>query len=87
MNTSNDQKPQIDYPTRWSYRIVGTSEAAIREHVAACLADKPHELAVGRHSSGGRYVSMHLTLTVDDEAERLAVFEQMSQHDTVRFVL
>ena len=87
MDTTAEQKPQIDYPTRWNYRIVCTSESAIRAHIAEFFADRPYELEVGRHSSGGKYVSMHLSLTVNDEAERLSVFDEMSKHETVRFVL
>jgi putative lipoic acid-binding regulatory protein len=77
----------IEYPTPWGYRIVGTSEDAIREHVQDILAGVEHELVLGRQSSGGRYVSLHLSLVVQDEAQRLSIYEQLARHEAVRFVV
>ncbi|MGK0173447.1 MAG: putative lipoic acid-binding regulatory protein [Gammaproteobacteria bacterium] len=87
MATHQKTGPKIDYPTRWDYRIVGTSEDDIRAHVRALLADVEHELVLGRYSSGGRYVSLNLSLVVRDEAERLAIFDHLARHETVRFVV
>lgn len=85
---SNAKKgPEITYPTRWGYRIVGSSEDEIRAHIRELLADVEHELTLGRRSSGGKYLSLHLSLVVQDEVQRLAIFESLAQHDTVRFVV
>jgi len=78
--------PEIDYPCRWKYQIVGTSEEAIRSHVAALLGSLEHDLVFARHSSGGKYVSLHLTLIVSDETQRLAIGEQLAAHDAIRMV-
>lgn len=83
----DDNGPRIDYPAPWGYRIVGTSEEAIRAHVHELLAGIEHELVWSRQSSGGRYVSLHLNLIVRDEAQRLAIFEHLARHDAVRFVV
>jgi putative lipoic acid-binding regulatory protein len=69
------------------YRIVGTSEDAIRAHVGALLADVEHELVLARHSRGGRYVSLRLQLEVRDETQRLRIFDQLARHEAVRFVV
>ena len=44
-------------------------------------------LHIGRHSSGGRYVSLHLSLVVRDEAQRLAIYEHLVRHEAIRFVV
>ena len=87
MGTSSPDKPDISYPTRWSYRIVGTSEEAIRSLVLGLLINVEHELVVRRRSSGGRYISLDLSLIVQDEEGRLAIYERLSRHDTIRFVI
>ncbi len=87
MNANRQDKPKVDYPTRWSYRIVGSDEAAIRAHVKACMADREHELVLSRRGRGGRYLSLHLSLHLQEEAERLAIHQQVSDHEAVRFVL
>lgn len=87
MRFGEQDKPQIDYPTRWSYRIVGDDEARIRAHVQRCLGDREHELALARHSRAGRYVSLHLSITVRDEADRLAIHQRIGAHEAVRLIL
>ena len=87
VSTRDQNKPDIDYPTPWGYRIVGTSEDEIRAHVLELLADVEHELVFARQSSGGRYVSLHLRLVVQDEAQRLAIYEHLVRHAAIRFVV
>lgn len=85
--TRDKTGPDIEYPTRWGYRIVGTNEVDIRAHVLELLADVEHELVLARQSRGGRYISLHLNLVVHDEAQRLAIYEHLVQHEAVRFVV
>ena len=85
--SSQHKRPRIDYPTRWGYRIVGTSEEAMRAHVLALLGDVEHELVLGNRSRGGKYVSLHLSLVVRDEAQRLAIYDHLTRHDAIRFVV
>lgn len=87
MAPPDDTGPSIDYPTPWGYRIVGTSEETMRAHVKDILAGVEHELVVGRQSRGGRYVSLHLSLVVADEAQRLSIYEQLARHESIRFVV
>jgi putative lipoic acid-binding regulatory protein len=87
VTTTNNDKPKIDYPTSWSYRIVGTSEEAIRAHALALLEDVEHELVLHRRSSGGRYVSLNLSLVVQDEVQRLAIYNHFADHEAIRFVV
>ena len=42
---------------------------------------------VALESSGGRYRSLQLEVTVRDEAHRLGLFAALSKHPDVRFVL
>ena len=87
MATHEKTEAEIDYPTSWEYRIVTSSEDVVRTHVLELLGDVEHTLVLGRRSSGGRYVSLHLTLVVQDEAQRLSIFEQLATHEAVRFVV
>ena len=83
----NQDKPEINYPTPWTYCIVGPSEDAIRAHVAGLLSEVEHELVGSRRSSGGRYVSLNLSLTVQDETQRIAIFNRLVESDAVKVVI
>ena len=81
------QKPEIHYPAEWGYRIVCTSEEEVRAHLQEILADVEHELVAGNESSSGKYVTLQLSLVVEDEAHRLRIYEHLGGHDAVRFVI
>ncbi len=81
------QSPEIDYPCRWSYRIIGTCADSIRSLVVTVAGDDAHDLEPSRASSSGKYVSFKLTLLVRDEAHRHEIFHALAVHETVRHVL
>ena len=81
------QKPEIEYPTEWGYRIVCTSADDVKEHLQEILEDVEHELETGNESSSGKYVTLQLKLVVRDEEHRLAIYEHLGGHDAVRFVI
>lgn len=83
----DDQHPEIDYPCRWTYRIIGSDEARMRAAVAEIVGATEHTLVEGLQSSGGKYRSLQLDLLVVDDAQRLAVFAALGKHPDVRFVL
>jgi putative lipoic acid-binding regulatory protein len=82
-----DRRPEIDYPTTWSYQVIGSDEELLRRAVAEVLAGREHTLRLTNASRTGKYISLRLELTVVDEAERLAIFEALAAHAAVRIVL
>ena len=81
------QSPEIAYPCRWTYRIVGTSAEDIRALVTRLAGNALHELAPSRASASGKYVSFRFTLIVRDEAHRYEIFHALSADETIRYVL
>ncbi|MBE0567526.1 MAG: DUF493 domain-containing protein [Krumholzibacteria bacterium] len=89
------QRPEITYPTEWSFKVIGTDEEDLRRAVTITLAvcldrdsgERPYELALSRTSGRGNYVSLGLTLTVLSEAERDAVFTGLADCPEIRMVI
>ena len=81
------QKPNIQYPCNWSYRIIGKEESLLREAAFSVAGDRTYTLKKSNTSSGGKYVSLHLTVTVSDENERLRIFGELKQCPSVKMVL
>jgi len=85
----------IEYPCPWDFKIVGTSEDAMRGAVRVCLArtlnrapgEREFELGMSRTSTGGKYVSLNLNLMVMDEAERNEIFASLAGHPEIRIVI
>jgi putative lipoic acid-binding regulatory protein len=82
-----DRRPEIDYPTLWSYQVIGSDEARVRGAVAEVVLEREHTLRLTKTSRTGKYCSLLLELVVVDEADRLALFEALAAHDDVRIVL
>lgn len=82
-----DRRPEIDYPATWSYQVIGSDEALVREAVASVVLEREHSLRLTNTSRTGKYISLRLELTVVDEADRLAIFEALAAHAHVRIVL
>ena len=80
-------KPKIDYPCMWQYKIIGESATVITQLVADLIHEKNYTLTRSNVSSGGRYVSMSLELTVQTEERRLELYRVLAEDPTVKVVL
>ena len=95
MTDPKPDKPVIEYPCEWSYKVVGTNEDAVRAAVQTSLdtcltpnsGDREFSLGMSRKSKGGKYLSLGLTITVLDEGERDGVFRTLKDHPDVLMVM
>jgi putative lipoic acid-binding regulatory protein len=78
-------KVQMNYPCRWQYTVIGRDfhavQAAVRQHVT------DYTLSQSRQSSGGKYLSVTVELTVGSEQERLALYRALTEDPAVHLVL
>ncbi len=87
MDISDGCKPKIDYPCLWQYKVIATDCAQIRKIVEEHLGDAPYSLSESNRSSGGKYVSMNLEMTVNSDYHRLRLYEVLTAHPAVKVVL
>jgi len=80
-------KTEFKYPCQWSYRIIGEDEKLLRDAAASAVGNKKYKLSVSNRSSGGKYHSLNLELIVNDEAERLRIFNHLNKDPAIKFVL
>lgn len=85
--TPGPQGPKIDYPCRWQYKIIGESRVEIRRAVELHVQQRPLALTDSHVSSGGRYVSMNLEVTVCGDEERLSLYRLLAAEPAIRVVL
>ena len=79
-------EPKIDYPCRWSYKLVGPDEDAIRLAIAEIVGDREHEVSLSRASRTGKYVSLKAEVVVHDHDERRGLANAFNAHPAVKFV-
>ncbi len=80
-------KPEITYPCEWHYRIIGTVEGPMRKAAESVALGKQYKLIASNQSSGGKYLSLQLTVLVENESERIAIFDALKNHPEIKMVL
>ena len=82
-----DREPLIEYPCRWSFRIIGTSEEVVRAAIGAVVGELAHEIAFSHVSSTSKYVSLQLHLVVEDDGQRLEFYRRLAATAGINAVL
>jgi len=80
-------KPEIDYPCKWQYKVIGEDCSRIEEAVLTICAPAPVSLSYSHSSSGGKYHSYNAEIEVRTEEARLSIYEALHNHPAVKFVL
>jgi uncharacterized protein len=95
MSDTTNQRPKIDYPCPWGFKVIGTDEETVRQAIRDCLRDcldprdveRPVEIGNSRTSGGGKYISLGLTVEVESEDERNAIFRALADQPEIKMVL
>lgn len=82
-----NRKPEIDYPCRWQYTVIGTAEHKILEAIDAVIGDRQHTLTASKSSSSGKYLSMNLELEVHSEDMRDGIFAKLQRHPNLKMII
>jgi len=87
MQNNNGCKPEIAYPCRWQYRLIGEERTAIIAAIGTVADLSVCAISEGNVSSGGRYLSLNVEMTVNDEVERLRFYRLFAADPAIRVVL
>lgn len=79
--------PEIVYPCRWTYQVIGTDESMMRTAIESILATLEFEIALTNQSRTGKYQSLRVNVIVANDEERHRIFHELRDHDQVRMVL
>jgi len=82
-----EQKARIDYPAQWAYKVIGKDEDQIRAAIAEVIGHRHHQVRASNASSGGRFLSLELSLTVESEEDRVGIYHRIQSKDGVKIVL
>lgn len=81
-----NQKAKIDYPTMWTYKVIGREEKAIREAILEVLGDTAKPVP-SKQSSKGRFISLEVSILVHSDEERTGLYHRLQKHPDVKIVL
>jgi putative lipoic acid-binding regulatory protein len=79
--------PEITYPCRWSFTLIGTEAKRMRAGVAECLPEGSYHLTPSQKSRGGKYTSLHLDTEVESEDARNRLFADLKALPAVKMII
>ncbi len=80
-------RPEIDYPCEWEYRIIGSDEENMRRAVVEIIKAKQHTLSFSNISKAGKYISLALETIVVTEEERNGIYVSLRKHRAIKSVI
>jgi len=81
------EKQAVEYPCRWSFRIIGKDESLMRTAVAVYMKDIEYRLTESNTSRSGKYVSLNLETIVLNEDIRNRIYADLKTISCVTLVL
>ncbi|MBP7764488.1 MAG: DUF493 domain-containing protein [Deltaproteobacteria bacterium] len=87
MTENKNQKIRLTYPCCWTYKIIGTDEKEMKSAVADIIRDRSYRISVSRRSEKAKYIALNLELTVESEAHRRILYEELKAHPAIAVIL
>lgn len=81
------EKAKIEYPCRWTYKVIGANLDGMRAAIAVSAPDGRCVVTLSRSSSKGRYHCLNVDREVESEADRVGLYEALRKHPSVKIVL
>jgi putative lipoic acid-binding regulatory protein len=82
-----EKKLILDYPCKWSYKLIGKDKNKITKDVKDILQDKEHSIKLSKSSKKGKFISLELSLIVVDEEERLKIFQNLGEKSSILYII
>ena len=80
-------KPIIDYPCDWTFKIIGQEDNLLRKAARSTLQERSHTLSNSNTSSGGKYTSLNLVVNVKDATDRDEIFNRLQNNSAIKLIL
>jgi putative lipoic acid-binding regulatory protein len=87
LDDKSQEKPQIDYPTQWGFKLIGRNKEALHQAIKEVMGDKEHLCHLGNASRTGKFHTYNASCTVEDETERNRLFKAFADHGDVEMVI
>ena len=87
MNDPKKNKPVIEYPTKWEYKIIGNDVDKLLKAVEGAVPGLEYEITPSNISKNEKYYSLNVTVVVSSEVVRNLVFQKLSEHTDIKLVI
>ena len=87
LDGNSKEKPEIEYPTQWGFKIIGRDKDALLACIKEIMGDKEHLCSLGNTSKTGKFTTYNASCVVDSQEERDRIFKYFQEHKEVQMVI
>ena len=84
---SDSERPEIEYPCRWEYKVIGTDVNKILKAIEEASIGLTPDITPSNISKNGKYFSINFTIEVPNEVVRNLVYEKLSLNPEIKIVI
>lgn len=85
--TFNGRKPEIEYPTKWNYKIIGSDVDEMLTAVEESIKGLEYEVSPSNVSTNEKYFSLNISIIVPSEIVRDLIFQNLAKHPAIKIVI
>jgi len=80
-------KPEINYPTKWEYKIIGSDIDEMIQAVESVVINLKYDISPSNISKKANYFSLNVSVEVPSEIVRDLIFQKLAAHPVIKFVI
>jgi len=84
--TKKKEKPLIEYPTEWRYKIIGENLESMLYTIDDTIEGLESDLTPSNISKKGKYYSLNLVVTVESEEDRDNIYRELVSNPNIKMV-
>ena len=82
-----NRKPEINYPTKWEYKIIGSDVDEMITAVENIVKEFEFDLVPSNISKKANYFSINVIVFVPTEEFRDKIFKELTEHPAIKFII
>jgi len=82
-----NNRPQIVYPCKWSYKIIGANIEQMLTAVKESIVNLEYDITPSNISRKAKYFSLNISVEVPSEVVRNLIFQKLTDHPAIKFVI
>ena len=83
----NSNRPEIQYPINWQYKVIGTNLDEMIAAVEEAAGNLKYEITPSNVSENSKYYSVNFSVIVISEAVRDMIYKKLTSSEYINIVI
>jgi putative lipoic acid-binding regulatory protein len=87
LDSNNKQRPEIEYPCKWSFKVIGNDVDKILEAIEEASGGLKYDVTPSNISRNGNYFSLNFKVEVPSEIVRDLIYQKLGSNSNIKIIL